>query len=126
MPKPEDAADYYMFVTSSADGQILFWDTKFDNKDKKANQIGTSQPDYTIPWKGILSVQLQRPEGGQLGASNISFNNKHTQSTKLYGTSDEGDLFIMDWCAKPIDEQNKIEVIQKIWSSERSGRPTIA
>jgi len=77
MPKPEDAADYYMFVTSSADGQILFWDTKFDNKDKKANQIGTSQPDYTIPWKGILSVQLQRPEGGQLGASNISFNVKH-------------------------------------------------
>jgi len=124
--KPEHAADYHMFMTSSADGQLLFWDTKFEAKDKKAAASAQNLPDYNVAWKGLLSVQLQRPEGGQVGCSSFSFNNKHQQSTKFYGTSDEGDMYIANWCAKPTDEQNKIEVIQKIWSGERSARPAIA
>ena len=35
-----------MFITTSSDGQVLFWDTKFDNKDKKAQQANPNQPDY--------------------------------------------------------------------------------
>ena len=61
-----------------------------------------------------------------MGISQINFQPKNTEKTHFYGTSDEGDLFFADWCAKPTDESNKIEVIQRCWSTERSGRPTVA
>ena len=35
-----------MFMTSSADGQLLFWDTKFEAKDKKAAASAQNLPDY--------------------------------------------------------------------------------
>jgi hypothetical protein len=79
-----------------------------------------------VAWKGILSVQLFRPEGGTIGVSNTCFNYRDKTATKFWATSDEGDLFLADWCAKPSEEQNKIEIVQKIWSTERSGRPTVA
>jgi hypothetical protein len=55
--KPEDgifilklkfyaAGDYYMFLTTSSDGQVLFWDAKFDNKDKKSQAANPDKPDY--------------------------------------------------------------------------------
>ena len=35
-------------------------------------------------------------------------------------------LYQADWTAKPSEEANKIEILQKVWSTERSGRPTVA
>jgi hypothetical protein len=35
-----------MFLTTSSDGQVLFWDAKFDNKDKKSQAANPDKPDY--------------------------------------------------------------------------------
>lgn len=73
-------------------------------------------------------MQLFRPEtnGQVMGCSQISFNNVEN-SYLIYGTSDEGELFCVDWDKKGGDEAGaKQDIFMKYFTAERNCRPTIA
>jgi len=87
------------FATISTDGQVLLWDKKFLDPQKKPIT------DYTMvpPWKAGYGFHLFRPEGGgAMGGSQIAFN-KNEKSTVFTGTSDQGELFVCDWAARSAD-----------------------
>lgn len=49
------------------------------------------------------------------------------ESTTFYGSSDEGDLLLIDWSIKPVGEDTKIaENVRMTRDSERSYRPVLA
>lgn len=58
------------FATISSDGQVLLWDKKFLDAQKKPIT------DYSlINWKAAYGFHLFRPEGGgAMGGSHVAFN----------------------------------------------------
>ncbi|CAD8192077.1 unnamed protein product [Paramecium pentaurelia] len=112
----------YQFASISSDGQILFWDTRLIDKDSKKTQQDIS----TIPWKATYGIQLYRPEGGgMMGGGQIQFR-KNQKVPILSGTSDEGEVFILDWGEKQGEEGQKNQLVSSIWQQQRSMRPPIA
>eukprot|EP01016_Furgasonia_blochmanni_P025275 TRINITY_DN27197_c0_g1_i2.p3 TRINITY_DN27197_c0_g1~~TRINITY_DN27197_c0_g1_i2.p3 ORF type:complete len:280 (+),score=65.71 TRINITY_DN27197_c0_g1_i2:921-1760(+) len=110
----------YQFASISEDGQVLFWDTEFP-PDKDPRQL----PELYF-WKAHFGIQLFRPDGGGLlGGSHIMFH-KESKISQFYGTSDEGDLFLVDWTTRPTDENPKSDMVIKIWSSERNYRHCVS
>lgn len=62
-------------------------------------------------------IQLFRPEGGgKMGGSNLAFH-KNQKTPSFTGTSDEGELFIVDWGVKTStnEETTKMDLVSKIW-----------
>ena len=73
-------------------------------------------------------MQLFRPEtnGQVMGCSQIAFN-KVESTYIIYGTSDEGELFAIDWDKKGSDEPGvKQDIFLKYFTSERNCRPTVS
>lgn len=73
-------------------------------------------------------MQLFRPEtnGTMLGCSQIAFN-KVDNSHIIYGTSDEGELFSIDWDKKGQEEGGiKQDIFVEYYTAERTCRPTIS
>lgn len=60
-----------------------------------------------------------------MGCSQITFN-KVAKSFQIYGTSDEGDLFELDWSTRASDETGRQNLITDFSTAEKNGRPTIA
>lgn len=50
---------------------------------------------------------------------------KGQKSATITGTSDEGELYLMDWTIHPSDESNKSDKIVRLWQNERSYRPPV-
>lgn len=116
------AGDYNQFTTISEDGQILIWDLRFGEKDPKKN----SEYALTVAWKAMFGLQLFRPEGGgKMGGSQICFQ-KGQKNSIFAGSSDEGELFLIDFSVKTNEESTKSDMVTKIWQYERSYRPTVA
>ena len=46
-------------------------------------------------------------------------------NSQFFGTSDEGDLFLVDWTSRPTDENPKGDMVLKVWSSEKNYRPCV-
>ncbi|CAD8180809.1 unnamed protein product [Paramecium pentaurelia] len=112
----------YQFASISADGQILFWDSRLIDKDSKKTQ----QDIQSIPWKASYGIQLYRPEGGGLmGGGQLQFR-KNQKAPTLSGTSDEGEVFILDWGERQGEEGQKNQLVTTIWQQARSLRPPIA
>ncbi|CAK59134.1 unnamed protein product (macronuclear) [Paramecium tetraurelia] len=112
----------YQFASISADGQILFWDTRLIDKDSKKTQQDIS----SIPWKATYGIQLYRPEGGgMMGGGYLQFR-KNQKTPTLSGTSDEGEVFILDWGERQGEEGQKNQLVTTIWQQARSMRPPIA
>ncbi|KAL4510230.1 hypothetical protein ABPG72_010423 [Tetrahymena utriculariae] len=113
--------DCYQFASISWDGQVCFWDTRFnDQKDSKKQFDITSHQ-----WKANYGLQLVRPEGGgTMGGSQIAFR-KGQRTPTFTGTSDEGELFLVDWTVHPTEDSNRNDKVTKLWQNERSYRPTV-
>ena len=60
-----------------------------------------------------------------MGCAQISFN-KAESSHLIYGTSDEGELFIIDWATKGADEAGKTNIFTGYYNAEKNGRPTVS
>jgi len=117
------AGDSNQFATISEDGQILIWDIRFGDKDPRKN---TTESGLSIPWRGMHGIQLFRPEGGgKMGGSHICFQ-RGQKSTAFAGSSDEGELFLVDLSLKAEDSSSQSAMVTKIWQYERSYRPTVA
>ena len=70
----------------------MIWDIAFGDKDPKK--------DKSILFKAIHGIQLYKPEGGGvLGGACFQFI-KGQKDSKFIGTTDEGDLFIVDWATR--------------------------
>ena len=73
----------------------------------------------------MYGIQLYRPEGGgMMGGAQIAFQ-KNQKNTTFVGTSDLGELFTVDWTARPTEESSKVDLVSKIWQTEKSYRPCI-
>ena len=60
-----------------------------------------------------MTIQLNRSEGGELGLSRILFQAGQTTPT-FWGASDEGELALVDWSIRPIqqgDDQRAAEYV---------------
>jgi WD40 repeat protein len=91
--------EVHQFATISSDGQVLLWDKRFQDAQKK--QITDLS---TVVWKAGYGFQLFRPEGGgQLGGSHIAFK-KNQKQTIFTGSSDQGELFVCDWSVRAGDD----------------------
>lgn len=60
-----------------------------------------------------------------MGGSQICFQ-KGQKVPQFAGSSDEGELFLVDLGIKTSEESSKSEMVTKIWQYERSYRPTVA
>lgn len=49
-----------------------------------------------------------------MGGSNIAFH-RGQKSPSFAGTSDEGELFVVDWSAKNSEEGNKTDMVSRLW-----------
>lgn len=77
--------EVHQFATISSDGQVLLWDKRFQDSQKK--QITDLS---LVVWKAGYGFQLFRPEGGgTLGGSQIAFK-KNQRNTVFTGSSDQG------------------------------------
>ena len=98
----------------------MIWDIRFGEKDPRKN----SEQAFSIAWRALYGIQLFRPEGGgKMGGSQICFQ-KAQKTPTITGTSDEGELFMIDLGTKVSEESSKSEIVSKIWQFERSYRPT--
>ncbi|EGR33375.1 hypothetical protein IMG5_055180 [Ichthyophthirius multifiliis] len=115
-----NGGECHQFASISCDGQILFWDKRFNyNEPKKNFDINTHQ------WKANYGLQLIRPEGGGImGGAQIKFR-KNQKIAQFTGTSDEGELFLVDWTATNAGGVGTDEKVLKIWQQERSYRPPV-
>lgn len=59
-----------------------------------------------------------------MGCSGIKFR-KNQKNTTIVGTSDQGEVFVLDWTIKP-GEEGKNDNILQYWDKERSYRPVVA
>ncbi len=50
---------------------------------------------------------------------------KGQKNSVIAGTSDEGELYLVDWTYKPSEENSKADLVVKLWQNERSFRPTV-
>ena len=107
------------FATISEDGQVLIWDIRFGEKDPRKN------PDVQITWRAIYGMQLYRPEGGGIMGGNMISFFKNQKTPTYVGTSDEGELFILDWCMRPSEDMAKSDMVTHIWQQERNFRPAV-
>eukprot|EP00825_Cyclidium_porcatum_P013489 TRINITY_DN1710_c0_g1_i3.p1 TRINITY_DN1710_c0_g1~~TRINITY_DN1710_c0_g1_i3.p1 ORF type:complete len:391 (-),score=72.50 TRINITY_DN1710_c0_g1_i3:242-1414(-) len=112
----------YQFASISCDGQVLIWDTRFfEPKDKGKQQFDIQH----YMWRAIYGIQLYRPNGGgQMGGAQLSFR-KSQKTPTLVGTSDEGELFIVDWTIRPTEENPNSDLVTKIWQNQRNYRPCV-
>lgn len=116
------------FLSCSEDGHCLIWDTRAIDKHamKEAREKAKNQK-YDYEWIPWLSINLFRQDGsGEVGLSRTLM--KWDQDTPtFYGTSDEGELFLIDWSIKPISEDQKVaEHIRMTKDCERNYRPVVA
>ncbi|KAM3134985.1 hypothetical protein pb186bvf_012985 [Paramecium bursaria] len=108
---PTNGNENFQFATISADGQILFWDTRlFDKDSKKIQDIST------VPWKANYGQKDEDPWEGP--------NYLSERTPTLTGTSDEGELFLLDWGEKQGEEGQKNQLVSQIWQHQRSLRST--
>lgn len=122
MLAPNPSSDICQFASISSDGQILLWDRRFQDSQKKAVTDVTN-----FVWKAGYGFQIFRPEGGGvLGGSQFAFK-KHQKTTTFVATSDQGELLAYDWSIRSTDDGNsKNEPVTSYWNQERSFRPSVA
>ena len=83
---PGSRGQAYMFLTTSADGRVLFWDT-LPKKDSKKGDI---------VWTPKYSIRLSRLEkGGHLGCSKLSL----AVGSKFFCGSHDGEVAYVDYKA---------------------------
>jgi dynein intermediate chain 3, axonemal len=111
----------HFFMSCSEDGFIHIWDTRPVTVEELSKNI------KRFEWQPYLSVNLYRQDGsGEVGLSKILFQ-ANQEVPHFYGSSDEGDLMLIDWSIKPIGEDQKIaENVRRTWDSEKNQRPTLA
>lgn len=51
-----------------------------------------------------------------MGGAQLSFR-KSQKTPTLVGTSDEGELFIVDWTIRPTEENPNSDLVTKIWQN---------
>lgn len=75
-----------------------------------------------------------RPDGGgSMTVSGLKTKNNLIQAkmfpmeqrTLIYGASDDSEVFVADWNAKPNEESGRVDIVNKVFSSEKTGRPCI-
>ena len=101
------------FVSLSDDGQLLFWDLNFSDKNtsKTNNELDFSK----LVWRAILSIQLFKPD--QSLYSTRCFAEGVNSKTELMIGGEEGELLLINFNSKEStnEDLNKFEVIKKSW-----------
>ena len=78
----------FMFITTSADGRVLFWDTAPKRDTKKKDDI---------VWTPKYAIRLSRLEkGGHLGCSRLSMST-NLSSTRFFCGSHDGEVAYVDF-----------------------------
>ena len=111
-------------VSVAEDGHVLIWDTRMVDKESRRSVA------HEIVWRPILNIQLYRTDGtGELGLNRILFDPEQTTTT-FWAASDEGDVILVDWSAKPAgggeEAKKQAEYVKRIYEVERTYRPTVA
>lgn len=108
-------------MSCSEDGWVHIWDTRPVQVEELAKNI------KRFEWTPYVTINLYRQDGsGEVGLSKVLFKSAQ-ESTTFYGSSDEGDLLLVDWSIKPIGEDTKIaENVRRTYDSERSYRPVLS
>eukprot|EP00828_Plagiopyla_frontata_P015133 TRINITY_DN1966_c0_g1_i5.p1 TRINITY_DN1966_c0_g1~~TRINITY_DN1966_c0_g1_i5.p1 ORF type:complete len:306 (+),score=49.13 TRINITY_DN1966_c0_g1_i5:108-1025(+) len=75
--------------------------------------------------RAIYGMQLYRPEGGGIMGGNMISFFKNQKTPTYVGTTDEGELFILDWCMRPSEDMAKSDMVTHIWQHERNFRPAV-
>lgn len=124
--KNDNLGKSHHFISCSADGQIMIWDTRTIEWKTMKETLAKGK---RFSWDPLLSITLFRAEGGELGLSRILFD--ATQKTPTFwGASDEGELCFVDWSIRPAPgtetDARQIEYIQRMYESERNSRPVLA
>jgi len=116
------------FLSCSEDGICLIWDTRAIDKGamREAREKAKNQK-YDYEWIPWLAINLFRQDGsGEVGLSRVLFQ-KSQETPTFFASSDEGDLFMIDWAVKPIGEDQKnAEFIRMTKDCERNYRPVVA
>jgi WD40 repeat protein len=101
------------FVSLSEDGQLLFWDLNFN--DKNTGKANTELEFSKLVWRAILSIQLFKPD--QNLYSTRCFAEGANHKTELMIGGEEGELFLINFNSKEStnEDLNKFEVIKKTW-----------
>lgn len=124
---PNDGKSVH-FLSCSEDGICLIWDTRAIDKSamREAREKAKNQK-YDYEWIPWLAVNLFRQDGsGEVGLSRVLFQ-KGQETPTFFASSDEGDLFMIDWAVKPIGEDQKTaEYIRMTKDCERNYRPVVA
>lgn len=115
----QNTGEVTQFITISPDCQVLFWETKFPaEKDPRV------YPDQ-YPWRANFAIQLFRPGGGGvLGGVNLIFP-REAKNHWFFASSDEGELFTVDWTSKATEENQRADLVTGLWPSERAYRPCL-
>lgn len=120
----EEIPNRDQFVTISNDGHLLIWDLNFsDFKEKKMMRL--EEVDFAkINWKALLSIQCFKFDNVILNTNNMILK-PMKQSTRLFFTSDEGQLSELDFDIESNfnKEINKIEILKQRWIPNEENFP---
>eukprot|EP00742_Colponemidia_sp_Colp-10_P002537 GILJ01002711.1.p1 GENE.GILJ01002711.1~~GILJ01002711.1.p1 ORF type:complete len:864 (-),score=136.71 GILJ01002711.1:252-2471(-) len=105
------------FVSTSGDGQILYWDIRFVKEHKR---------DPDIHWRPLFRFQLYRPDNGsELGGCHLCFPG-HLVNSQFYCTTEDSELLLVDWSARSMDEEKKPENVLSLLDTDKTFRPTLS
>jgi hypothetical protein len=93
----------------------------------KIASMKKSSQKYDYEWTPVITISLFRMDGsGEVGLSRMLFNPNQDTPT-FFGSSDEGDLLLIDWTIKPATEDAKvIDYVRMTKDSERNFRPVVS
>ena len=105
------------FASLSEDGHLLFWSLDF-NDIKEKNKIRLENMNLSkIVWRACFSIQLFRDDKTCFQTSAM-YLPQTLLGTKIYYTSLEGDLCLIDYDLKNnyLEESNYVDIVKKKWS----------
>lgn len=92
-PKDNVAEGCHFFVTTAADGAIMFWDIRVRNS-RKRGQRETED----IAWSPLYTVPLLDTNGRDLASIKFSFKLATPTATEMLVGSADGEIVYADWC----------------------------
>ena len=101
----------------SEDGYVMIWDTVFPPD--KSPYLKSD-----IIWLPLLKFQLTKPDTrSEIGGAALLFHNMQKES-RFYCASDSGELMVVDWVARTMEE-SKPEHVKSVLASESCFRTVV-
>lgn len=118
IPVTDNVGHSSQLISVCGDGLLYFWDLRARNDTKPTQSAGpfskaSEEESKEMKWVPLVTISLNRPEASGLIQAQIIFHNQQ-ETTNLIAATEDGELAVVDWAAKPVDDKVKAPTVVKV------------